>query len=52
MWYENVAVNLADLSFSFITFVLDLLEEFIKDCLPEFFGLLLRIFGNSQFIFL
>ena len=35
-----------------ITFVLDLLEEFIKDCLPEFFSLLLRIFGDSQFIFL
>lgn len=52
MWYENVAVNLEDLSFSFITFVLNLVKEFIKDCLPEFFGLLLCIFGDSQFIFL
>ena len=52
MWYENVAVNLANLSFSFITFVLNLLKELIKDSLPEFFGLLLRIFGDSQFILL
>ena len=52
MWYENVAVNLADFPFNFITFVLNLLKELIKNGLPEFFGLLLRFFGNSQSILL
>lgn len=47
-----MSVSLADSPFSFITFVLNLLKELIKDGLPEFFGLLLRIFGNSQSILL
>lgn len=51
MWYENMVVNLTDLPFSFIPFVLNLAKELIKYRLPKFFGLLLRILGDSQFIF-
>lgn len=47
MRYGNVAVSLADFPFNFITFVLNLIKESIKDSLPEFFGLFLRTLGNS-----
>ena len=50
MWYENIPISLADFPFSFITFVLNLMKQSIEDGLPEFFGLLLRILGDSQFI--
>lgn len=52
MRYENVVVCQVDFPFSFIPFVLNLVKEFIKDRLPEFFGLLLRILGDNQFILL
>ncbi|SUE34422.1 Uncharacterised protein [Rikenella microfusus] len=50
MRYKNIAVSLTDFLFSFITFVLNLVKELIKDRLPEFFSLLLRLLCNSQFI--
>lgn len=52
MRYENIVVCLANFTFNFITFDLNLVKEFIKDRLPEFFGLLLRILGDNQFILL
>lgn len=52
MRYENIAICLADFPFSFITFDLNLIKKFIEDRLPEFFGLLLRILGDNQFILL
>ena len=52
MRYENIVVCLDNFTFNFITFDLNLVKEFIKDRLPEFFGLLLRILGDNQFILL
>lgn len=51
MRYENIPISLADISLSFITFVLNLMKELIKDSLPEFLSILLCLLCNSHFIF-
>lgn len=45
-----MAVYLANFSLSFITFVLNLMKELIKDSLPKFLGLLLCSLCNSHFV--
>ena len=48
---ENIAVSFADFSLSFITFVLNLMKELIKDRLPEFLGFFLCLLCNSCLLY-
>lgn len=51
MRYEDIAADLTDFPFSFITFVLNVVKKLIKNGLPEFFCLFQCPLCNSQFIF-